>query len=153
MIILLRLSWLISLGISLLGTLIVGNLYIQSDDNAKSFGFIGMVLLIPFLLLSLFITFRFFLVASRNANDRLMKLFSLVGGVVLIGILIYFTIDFKNDVLSNIGVSTTNTSMPMLNQQTYSIYFNFYTFALIHSISGFVGGLVGLGKKESQVEG
>ncbi|KGR78754.1 hypothetical protein [Ureibacillus manganicus] len=142
----LRLSWLISLGISLLGTLIVGNLYIQSDDNAKSFGFIGMVLLIPFLLLSLFITFRFFLVASRNADDRLMRLFSFVVGVVLIGVLIYFIIDYKNDALSDIG-------LPMLDQQTYSIYFNFYTFALIHSISGFVGGLVGLGKKESQVEG
>lgn len=152
MIILLRLSWLISLGLSLLGVLIVGNLYMHSEQNAESFGFIGMVLVIPFLLLSLFITYRYFLVASSNAMDRIMKLFSFVGGFVLIGVLIFFAINYKNDVLSNVGASSSDTILPTLNQQTYSVYFNFYTFALIHSISGLIGGFVGLSKKSQNEE-
>lgn len=154
MICLLRLSWLLSLGISLFGILIIENLYIQSDHHSESFGFIWFILLIPFLLLSLFSTFRFFHVAARNAKDRLMKLFSFVGGFVLIGVLIYFAMNYKNEILIHIGSSTTDSdsSMPLLNQQTFSIYFNFYTFALVHSISGLIGGLVGLSKKETEVE-
>lgn len=152
MISLLRLSWLISLGISLLGILIVGNLYIHSGSNAESFGFVGMVLVIPFLLLSLFITFRYFLVASRNAKDQLMKVFSFVGGIVLIGVLIIFIVNNKNDILTNLGVSTTSTNLPPLNPQTYSVYINFYTFALVHSIVGLIGGFVGLSKNERNEE-
>ncbi len=131
----LRLSWLISIGISLLGFLIVGNLFNAKDGD---FGFIGIIFVIPFLLLSMFITFRYYYVLSNNAT-MLSNIIGLVAGVIIIGILSYYEIDFKNNVLNS-------------NENNYSIYINFYTFALIHSISAVFGGVWGLFSNSKEKE-
>ncbi|SOC03003.1 hypothetical protein SAMN05880501_103151 [Ureibacillus xyleni] len=138
----LRLSWLISLGISLLGFLITGNLFSAKSDG--NFGFIGVIFVIPFLLLSMFITFRYFLELSRKAKV-LSKILSLVGGVLFIGILAYYFVDYKNNL-------NPTTNFPKINNQTYSIYINFYTFALLHTSAGWFGGLLGFISVEKEKE-
>ncbi|RUL46481.1 MULTISPECIES: nucleoside-diphosphate sugar epimerase [Lysinibacillus] len=142
----LRLSWLISLGISLIGFLIIGNLYsVKIEEGSGNFGFVGIIFVVPFLLLSLFTTFRYFLAVARNSVDRLMKTLSIVSGFIFIGILIYFVIDYKNAIY--LTLSDSLSDLPLINEHTYTVFLNFYTFALIHAIVGLIGGIVGLTKK------
>ncbi|HWL11816.1 MAG TPA: nucleoside-diphosphate sugar epimerase [Ureibacillus sp.] len=161
---LLRLSWLISLGISLLGFLIIGHFFtIQPDEfmSNGSLGFIGIIFVLPFLLLSIFTTFRFFFTFTRASTNQLMKFLSICGGFLLIAVLVYLTLKYKNENLSSIGEAIiepnpTFFNLPMLNEYTYTIYFNFYTFALTHVIiaviASFVGLLVPITKKEELPE-
>ncbi|MDN4493625.1 nucleoside-diphosphate sugar epimerase [Ureibacillus aquaedulcis] len=150
-----RLSWLISLGISLLGFLIIGHFFtIQPDETANngSLGFIGIIFVLPFLLLSIFITFRYILALTRSTTDRLMKSFSIIGGILLVGVLLYFSLDYKNGVLAALDGSAVGPTLPKLNEYTYTIYFNFYTFALIHAIVGVIAAVVGVVKPGTKKE-
>lgn len=157
---LLRLSWLISLGISLIGFLIIGHFFtIQPDESVEngSLGFIGIIFVLPFLLLSIFTTFRYMLTLTRGAADPFMKWLSIVGGFLLVGVLVYFSLKYKNDALITSdgaisGGSSTILNLPKLNEYTYTIYFNFYTFALIHAVVGAIAAIVGLFKPESKKE-
>ncbi|MFP3919668.1 nucleoside-diphosphate sugar epimerase [Lysinibacillus telephonicus] len=143
----LRLSWLISLGISLMGFLLIGQLFtMKPQDNSGNFGFIGVVFVMPFLILSLFTTFRYFLTLSRNSRDHMLRAVSIVGGVLLIGVFVYFSIDFQQNVLSTLGETTTDPNLPLLNEYTHKIFFNFYTFGLIHTILGVLGAIIGLAR-------
>lgn len=146
MISLLRLSWLISLGISLLGFLIIGQLFTMQPQEGDSgnFGFIGIVFVMPFLILSLFTTFRYFFTLSRNTNNYLLRVVSIVGGVLLIGIFTYYSIDFQQTIHTTLGDVIADPNLPFLNEYTHKIFFNFYTFALIHTVFGVLGALIGL---------
>ena len=156
----LKLSWLISLGISLLGFLIIENFFTIKPEGVSgngNLGAVGMALVLPFLLLSLLTTFRYFLTVSKQASDRLVKVISFIGGFALIGVLLYFAIDYKNNVLESLGGPVSNPDSkiygyPILNQYTNRVYYNFYTFALIHSISGLVGAIVGILNTEKKKE-
>lgn len=160
MIYLLRLSWFISLGISLIGFLIIGNMFTIRPDGTlenESLGFVGIIFVLPFILLSLFTTFRYFHYLTKSTNDRLMKSLSIVGGFILIFVLIYFTIDYKNEVIESLGGPSTNVNstiynLPLLNAYTNTIFFNFYTFALIHSIFGLIGAFMALIRPEMKKE-
>lgn len=157
MIFLIRLSWLISLGLSLLGFLIIGHFFtIQPEETLSngSLGFIGIIFVLPFLLLSIFITFRYILTLTRSTADRLMKALSIVVGFLMLAVLVYLTMDYKNDILVTLdGVNTGGTlTLPKLNEYTYTIYFNFYTFALIHAIVGVIASIVGVIKLETEKE-
>ena len=157
---LLRLSWLISLGISLLGFLIIGHFFtIQPDEfmSNGSLGFIGIIFVLPFLLLSIFTTFRFFFTFTRATTNQLMKSLSIGGGFLLIAVLVYLTLKYKNENLSSIGEAIiepnpTFFNLPMLNEYTYTIYFNFYTFALTHVIIAVIALFVGLILPETKKE-
>lgn len=149
MIFLLRLSWLISLGISLLGFLIIGNFFtIQPEESVRhgSFGFIGIIFILPFLFLSMFITFRYILTLTRSATDRVMKSFSIIGGFLFVCVLVYFSLEYKNDILATLDGANGESifNLPKLNEYTYTVYFNFYTFALIHAVVGIISAMVGL---------
>jgi len=152
---LLRLSWLISLGISLLGFLIIGNLFTIQPDGVSgngNLGFVGITFVVPFLLLSIFTTFRYFPTISRKTQDRLMKFLSLIGGLLLLAVLMYLSFNFKNDILETLDKTSDNPSFPKLNSYTYSIYFNFYTFALLHTIVGVIALFVGLMNPKTKKE-
>ncbi|RHW33432.1 nucleoside-diphosphate sugar epimerase [Lysinibacillus yapensis] len=152
----LRLSWLISLGISLLGFLIIGQFFtIQPEDTLENtnLGFIGIILVCPFLFLSLFTTFRFFFILAGMAKNRLLKVLSFVLGLLLIGVLFYFIMDYKNGIILDgptMELNSTFYNLPMLNEFTYTIFFNFYTFAFIHSISGLMGGIFSVLKNKKR---
>lgn len=87
-----------------------------------------------------------------------MKFFSIAGGFLLIGTLVHFSLDYKNDILSSLNGANVGGifKLPKLNEYTYTIYFNFYTFALIHAVVGVIAALFGLlnpkTKKEEQPE-
>lgn len=155
---LLRLSWLISLGISLLGFIIIEHFFtIQPEgvSGSGNSGAIGIALVLPFLLLSLFTTYRYFSELSRNAKDKLNRIFAFVSGIILIGIFIYFANGYKNDIIESLGGPTTDPNskiygFPLLNQYTNHVFFNFYTFGLVHTISGLIGGFVGLSKPKKE---
>lgn len=149
----LRLSWLISMGISLFGVLIIQYFFTVKPDAtaeaAGNLGALGIALVAPFILLSLFITYRFFVELSRDAKDRLMRMIYLVFGGALLAVFIYFAVDFKNDVFTSLGGNTTTLGsqiygFPVLNEYTNHIFINFYTFGIMHTLSGLIGAILGI---------
>ena len=156
----LRLSWLISLGISLFGVMIIQHFFtVKPDDVADggNLGALGLALVAPFILLSLFITYRFFVVSSRNAKDHLMRMIYFIFGVALLVVLIFYSIDFKDSVYTSLGGDTTTPAsviygFPVLNEYTNHVFLNFYTFGIIHTISGLIGSIVGMVKPDKQIQ-
>lgn len=135
-----RFSWLISIAISFFGLLIVGQLFsVQPKDATGNLGFIGTIFLFPFILLSLFTTFRYFTVLSRSIPQVGIKIAGILGGLLLIAFFLYFSIDTKNAILAEI-----NEPISPFDEKGSQIYFNFYTFGLIHTVSGVLGALFGL---------
>ena len=94
------------------------------------------------------------LTLTRGTTDWLMKLFSIAGGFLLVGVLVFLSLNFNNDILATLDGSSSagNFNLPRLNEYTYTIYFNFYTFALIHAVVGIIAALVGLMKPETKKE-
>lgn len=156
----LKLSWLISLGISLIGFLVIEHFFAIHPENfsgSGNLGAVGIALVLPFLLLSLLTTFRYFLVLSRNTIGQINKLITVISCFILIGIFIHFSLDYKNGVIDLLGgpISDPESEIygfPVLNQYTNHIFFNFYTFALVHTISGTIGTMIGILKPEKEKE-
>lgn len=75
-----------------------------------------------------------------------MKSFSVAGGFLLICVLVYFSLGYKNETLAKLDGANVGRifNLPELNEYTYSIYFNFYTFAFIHAVVGVIAALVGV---------
>lgn len=152
----LRLSWLISIGISLFGVMIIQHFFTLSPDGESSggnLGAVGLALVLPFLLLSLFITFRFALQVSRRSKDTIMRNILLIFGFALIGVFIYYAIDYRNEAYEALGGTTLDKTStiygyPVLNQYTNHIFLNFYTFAIIHTVSAVIGGMIGVFKSD-----
>ena len=148
----LRLSWLISMGISLFGVMIIQHFFTVKPDevaNAGNLGALGIALVAPFILLSLFTTYRFFLESSRHAKDHMMRMIYFVFGVALVVVLIYYAIDYKADVFARLGGDTKTVGsqiygFPLLNEYTNSIFINFYTFGIVHTIIGLAGAVLGM---------
>ncbi|MEK4230269.1 nucleoside-diphosphate sugar epimerase [Solibacillus sp. FSL H8-0538] len=150
----LRLSWLISMSISLFGVMIIENFFTLSPEGqpgAGNLGAIGLALVMPFLLLSILTTYRFFLQVSRRSTDRMMGTIMLFFGFALIGVLVYYAIDYKNEAFAALGGNTNNPEStiygyPLLNQYTNHIFINFYTFAVVHTTFALIGAIVGIFK-------
>ena len=155
----LRLSWMISVGISLFGVLLIEHFFtIKADESGAAsgnLGALGLALVAPFILLSLFITFRYFTELSRQAKDRILRVCLLIGGIALAGALMYFALDYKDDVYASLGGTTNEKGsviygFPILNEYTNNIFINFYTFALLHTISAIAGGVLGIFRPQKQ---
>ncbi len=154
----LRLSWLISMGISLFGVMLIQYFFKMKPEEtaeAGNLGALGIALIIPFLILSLFITYRFFVESARHAHDRLMRIIYLIFGVALLVVFIYYANDFKNDVYTSLGGNTKALGsqiygFPVLNEYTNHVFINFYTFGIIHTISGLIGAFVGIIKSSKK---
>ncbi|WP_274307669.1 nucleoside-diphosphate sugar epimerase [Solibacillus daqui] len=148
----LRLSWFISMGISLFGVMIIQHFFTMKPDetaNAGNLGALGIALVAPFILLSLFITYRFFVESSRHARDHIMRMIYLVFGVALLVVFAFYANGYKEDVLTNLGGDTKTPGsqiygFPLLNEYTNSTFINFYTFGIVHTISGLIGTIVGI---------
>lgn len=156
----LRLSWLISVGISLFGVLLIEHFFtITADETGTAggnFGAVGLALVAPFVFLSLFITFRYFTELSRQAMDRILRVCLLIGGTALAGAFLYFALDYKDDVYASLGGTTADKGsiiygFPVLNEYTNNIFINFYTFALVHTISALAGGVLGIIRPQKQL--
>lgn len=151
-----RLSWLISMGISLFGVLLIEHFFtMKLGDEASvsgNLGALGLALTAPFILLSLFITFRYFLTISRNSADPLMRSIYIGFGIVFLIAITYFAVDYKNSIFAQLGGTTKdpNSSIygfPWLNEYTNRVYINFYTFATSHALVAIVGAIYGIFRK------
>lgn len=144
-----RLSFFISLCISLFGVLIVQNLFSSSGkpDQNIYLGYIGIIFVAPFIILSLFITYRYFYTLVKNASDKSLRYTFVVASFLLLISLAYFSLKYKGKIVKN-----TDVFFPPLNEKTYQVYLNFYTFALVHTISAFFGSLFGMIKCKGQEE-
>ena len=150
---LIRLSWLISCGISIFGVMVIQYFY------QMSLGVVGLALVLPFVLLCLFITFKYFSYQASKEMDQIMPFIYLVFGLLFIGFLLYFAIDYKNTVFAELGgtIYDENSAiygMSWLNDKTSIIYFNFYTILITISITAFIGYISSLlrGRKEKELE-
>ncbi|WP_332649819.1 nucleoside-diphosphate sugar epimerase [Lysinibacillus sp. 54212] len=147
----LRLSWMISLGIALLGVMVIQHFFsLSAEERAGggNLGAVGITLVLPFILLSLFTTFRYFVDKARKAQDKILRALFLIGGIALIGALIYFSLNYKDGVYIELGGTTKDEEskiygFPVLNEYTNHVFINFYTFALIQTISAVFGGIIG----------
>ena len=153
----LRLSWLISIGISLFGVLLIEHFFTLTADSTNghggNLGAVGLALVAPFILLSLFITFRYFAERSRQAKDSILRICLLIGGGALAAALLYYALDYKEAVYTTLGGTTKDKDsviyqFPVLNEYTNKIFINFYTFTFIHTISAIVGGVFGMLKPQ-----
>ena len=158
----LRLSWLISIGISLFGVLLIEHFFTLTADGTEAhggnLGAVGLALIAPFILLSLFITFRYFTERSRMTRDRILRICLLIGGGALAAALLYYALDYKDEVYRALGGTTKDKDsiiyqFPVLNEYTNKIFINFYTFALIHTVSAILGGLFGVLKPKKAETG
>ena len=158
----LRLSWLISIGISLFGVLLIEHFFTLTADGTEAhggnLGAVGIALIAPFILLSLFITFRYFTERSRQASERILRICLLIGGGALAAALLYYALDYSNEVYTTLGGTTKDKGsviyqFPVLNEYTNKIFINFYTFALIHTVSAILGGLFGVLKPQQAETG
>lgn len=156
----LRLSWLISIGISLLGVMIIEHFFSLSPEGVSeggNLGAVGITLVIPFILLSLVTTFRYFTEASRMFKDSILRVILIMAGIGLILATAYYANDYKNEVYTSLGGTTKDVSsiiygFPMLNEYTNHIFINFYTFAFVHMISAVAGGVFGMIKPKKEIE-
>lgn len=141
-----RLSLFISLSISLIGILIVQSMFtthsVDPSQN-KYLGFIGIIFVTPFILLSLFITYRYFYLVVKNTGEKRLVVTYILGCFVLLLLLTYFSFQYKG----KMGENLSTFQFPPLNEKTYPIYFNFYTFAFIHTLSALFGSIFGSVKK------
>lgn len=153
----LRLSWLISVGISLFGVLLIEHFFTMEPDaiaNGGNLGALGLALVLPFVLLSLFITFRYFTELTRTAKDSFMRSIYTGFGFALLIFVVYYAIGYKNDVYATLGGDTKTAGsiiygFPLLNEYTNRVFINFYTFTAVHLISALAGAFFGIFRKAS----
>ena len=148
-----RSSWLISCGISIFGVMVIQYFY------QMSLGIVGLALVLPFVLLCLFITFKYFSHLASKEMDRIMQFIYIVFSILFIGILIYYAIDYKNTVFAELGGTIHDEKsaiygMSWLNEKTSVIYFNFYTILIAISTTALIGYISSLfrGQKEKELE-
>lgn len=156
-----RLSWLISTGIALFGVMLIEHFFtMKLEDEALAsgnLGAVGIALVAPFILLSLFTTFRYFSTAARLHQDALMRSIYIGFGIALCLTVTYFAIDYKNNVFESLGGTTKNPASsiygyPFLNEYTNSVYINFYTFIAVHSAVAVLSAIYGIFSKGAETQ-
>ena len=154
---LIRLSWLISCGIAIFGVMLV-QYFFQIRTETGSLGIVGIALVIPFILLCLFITFKYFSYLATIKTDTITRIIYIVFGILFVGVLFYFAIDYKDTVYTELGGTTHDKDsaiygMSWLNEKTSVIYFNFYTILISISSTALIGYINRLiGQKEKELE-
>lgn len=151
----LRLSWLISIVISLFGVLLIEHFFTMEPDgvaNGGNLGALGLALIAPFVVLSLFTTFRYFTEMARSATDTFLRSIYLGFGFALLIFVVYYATGYKDDVYAALGGDTKAPGsliygFPLLNEYTNRVFINFYTFAAIHLVSALAGAFFGIVKK------
>ena len=153
-----RISWLISCGIAIFGVMLV-QYFFQIKSETGSLGIVGIALVIPFVLLCLFITFKYFSYLATIKTDTIMRVIHISFGILLVGVLFYFATDYKDTVFAGLGGTIHDKDsaiygMSWLNEKTSVIYFNFYTILITISTTAVIGYVSSLirGKKEKELE-
>ncbi len=153
-----RLSWLISCGIAIFGVMLV-QYFFQIKSDTGSLGIVGIAIVIPFVLLCLFITYKYFSFLAMFKTNRIMRIIYITFGLLFICVLFYFAIDYKEVVYAELGGTIHDEEsaiygMNWLNEKTSVIYFNFYTILIAISTTAFIGYVSRLiqGQKEKELE-
>ena len=149
-----RLSWIISSSIAIFGVMLIQYFY-QFTSDTGNLGVVGIAIVLPFVLLCLFITSRYFYSASKAMNDKLMLIFYNIFGIVMVVALIYFAMDYRNDVFQTLGGGTANPNSKIygefwLNSETSNVYFNFYTIVATITITAVISSFSSFWIKENK---
>lgn len=148
-----RRSWLISMAISLFGVMMIEHFFTLKGDEhnatGANLGIFGLALVVPFILLSIFITVRFFMHYARTANDKIMRTIIMIFTFAFIFVVGYFAIDYRADVYAELGGNQNDSTsiiygMSVLNEYTNRVFINMYTYFFIHAIAAFIGLVIGI---------
>lgn len=150
-----RLSWLISIAIAFFGVMIIEHFFAMAPGDVErggNLGAFGIALVAPFILLSLYITYRFFMTASHNTTQPVYRLGSLLLGILFVSVMYHYANDYKMDVYAQLGGDANNPhsiiyGYPPLNEYTNHIFVNFYTFFFVHGLVAVIAGFIGMFKK------
>lgn len=155
---LIRLSWLISCGIAIFGVMLV-QYFFQMKSDTGSLGIVGIALVVPFVLLCLFITYKYFTYLATIKIDTITRIIYIGFALLFVGVLFYFAMDYKDTVYAQLGETIHDNEsaifgMGWLNEKTSVIYFNFYTILIAISTTAFIGYVSRLiqGQKEKELE-
>ncbi len=155
---LIRLSWFISCGIAIFGIMLV-QYFFQMKSDTGNLGIVGIALVVPFVLLCLFITYKYFAYLATIKLDTITRIIYIGFGILFVGVLFYFAIDYRDTVYAELGGTIHDKEssifgMSWLNEKTSVIYFNFYTILIVISTTAFIGYVISLirGQKEKESE-
>ena len=155
---LIRLSWLISCGIAIFGVMLV-QYFFQMKSDTGSLGIVGIALVVPFVLLCIFITYKYFSYLATIKIDTITRIIYIGFGILFVGVLFYFATDYKDTVYADLGGTihvkeSAIYGMRWLNEKTSVIYFNFYTILIAISTTAFIGYVSRLmrGQKEEELD-
>ena len=116
---LIRLSWLISCGIAIFGVMLV-QYFFQMKSDTGSLGIVGIALVVPFVLLCLFITYKYFAYLATIKIDTIMRIIYIGFGLLFVGVLFYFAMDYKDTVYAQLGETIhDNESTIFGNEMTF----------------------------------
>jgi hypothetical protein len=140
-----RLSWLISSSIAIFGVMLIQYFY-QFKSETGNLGIVGIAIVLPFVLLCLFITFRYFRSASKAMSDKIMLICYNIFGIALATAFIYFAIDYRNEVFQTLGGGASSPNSTIygefgLNSDTSNVYFNFYTISATITVTAVISSL------------
>lgn len=141
-----KLSWYISLGITFIGFLLINHFFTLTSDEVLGNinpAFIPLVILVPFLFVSLFITFMVGSEYFTNAN-RAKKIIAFFLAIIIFILaggteyqFIQSQIDEFNGNWSDKGSLIYN--MSAFNSYTNAWYFNESVFLIIHTVAFLLG--------------
>lgn len=149
-----RLSWIISSSIAIFGVMLIQYFY-QFKSDTGNLGIVGIAIVMPFVLLCLFITSRYFYSASKAVHDKLILICYNIFGITLATALIYFAIDYRDEVFQTLGGGTSNPNSKIygenwLNGETINVYFNFYTIVATITITAVISSFSSFWIKEKK---
>jgi len=136
--------WILSLLVSLAGFLVIQHIFTIDPDRISGNGNLGILVMIafaPFFITSFFMTVRR---VGESGHIKNKKKWMVALLLVLSGIVIFFEMDYINDLVKALGggpgvLESRIYRFGWFNQYTNGIYFNIYTFTLFHILAFLVG--------------
>ncbi|WP_100401858.1 hypothetical protein [Bacillus sp. FJAT-42315] len=139
--------WILSLIFSLIGFILIEKVFTMSPNVISGNGNVAILLiplLSPIFILSIILTYKKVREIFGSVKNKKFTFIFLMISAIFSVLLIYLIIHYTNDLISALGGTPDNPQSKIYrfgwwNQYTNSLFFNVYTYLLIHLLSGMIG--------------